>query len=704
MDAVTTNTSRRQRVEFSAESFSDPFALPARHDWSAAPIVRAWKTFREGTASLAEKPFALVLVLLAVRLLTSPFGGFVHDAQLYGIQSLHRSTGNAYAGDLFFLFGSQDEYSIFSLVMAPLVQAFGLPVAFFLGFLASVTLFLVAQTSLILRLVSDRFLAVLTLVILTVCELPYGGWSIFQVHESFLTARLPATALVLLAIDRLLAQRVWQAWLCLFIAMSIHPLMSLPGAGILICWHLGQARPRVIRLATGIVSCLALIGGVGMVLSGRWKPMDAEWLAIVRGISPQCFPLDWMAEDWANILFAVATLLVVTQTMRPELRWLSISAVVVGLGGLALSIFAEVFPIPILIQVQPMRALWLTEFFAVALAPLLAIKQWQTGTSVGKLLAILLTVWICRLRPPYMWDEGLYWVMAASMVGAAVMAVNMFSLSADRTNQRWTAGFVAVVAACAVSSVINTVGCLQSLDQLTYIGDSVALYYIAIRIVGDFLPLVIATIIVMLVVAHHSSTRGMLPRAIAFAGIAILLTGLFRITTDAPRDTEGLPFVRGTVASADRLPNVYWPTDIRNIWFGIPARSYYHFAQVQGALFRRDTAIEARRRMDLVRPFEMRELRSLGQFIPWERLGRVYGPTERSKPVVAADVLTLATEPDLDFIVLPYNVPSLPSKHQDGVWIYDCAALRRQVRSIQANRTLETLLIATKENSAPWNP
>ena len=121
----------------------------------------------------------------AIRLLTCPYGGFVHDAQLYGIQSLHRSMAHAYAGDLFFLYGSQDEYSIFSLLMAPMVRVFGLPFAFYLVYLASVGLMLFAQTSLVLRLVNNRWIAVLTLVALTVCDLPYGGWSIFHVHESF---------------------------------------------------------------------------------------------------------------------------------------------------------------------------------------------------------------------------------------------------------------------------------------------------------------------------------------------------------------------------------------------------------------------------------------------------------------------------------------------------------------------------------------
>lgn len=697
MDAVTTNTTRRQRLEFAGSALTGEAHLPNASAWSSAPIVQAWRLFHRNTSALADSPLSLLFVLLGIRLWTSPYGGFVHDAQLYSIQALHRSSGNSYARDLFFLFGSQDEYSAFSLVMAPLVGVLGVSIAFFVAYLASLALFLFAQASIVTRIVSDRFLAVMTLVVLTVCGLPYGGWSIFNVNEPFLTARLPATAIALLGIAQLLNDRTARAWFCLILAISIHPLMALPGVGLICCWHLVMNKPRFVRPLSFLFSILGVIGAVFLLVSGRVKLMDQEWVAIVRGISPQCFPSDWLAEDWMNILFTSAVLLVASFTITSHFRWLPASALALGVGGLLLSIVAEFFPVPIVLQSQPMRALWLVEFFAVVFAPLVAFQQWRIGGSAGKILAILVTVWICRLRPPYLWDESFFWIMTAGMIAFAVFSVNVFSTSLDRSGARWSAAFIAVIGACGISAMANTVACIQSIDDLAYMGDVITLASIALRIVGDFLPLALAAALIMLITLNKGDSRGILLRAASISFVAVLFNGCLRTSTDAPRDTGSLAFIREVTKPGERIPNVYWPTDIRNIWFGIPASSYYHFAQVQGAIFRRDTALEAKRRIDLVRPFEMRELRSLGPFIPWDRLGRIYGPTEKSRPVSPADVLTLANEADLDFIVLPYEVPTIPSKNRDGVWIYDCAELRTARRTIHSAQIDPLFLIPTEE-------
>lgn len=698
MDAATTNTTRRQRLDSVGHYASGEAALPMESKWSSTPIAKAWHRFHQNTAALVGSTSTLLLVLLGIRLWTSPYGGFVHDAQLYSIQALHRSSGNSYARDLFFRFGSQDEYSAFSLIMSPLVALLGLSAAFFIGYLISLVVFLFAQISIVTRLISDQFLAVMTLIVLTVCGLPYGGWSIFNVNEPFLTARLPATAIAILGIAQLFKDRPGRAWLYLLLAMTIHPLMALPGIGLTFCWHLSKNKPRWIRPIAAIGTVLGVIGMALFAGTGRIKQMDHDWVAIVQAISPQCFPSDWLAEDWVNILFTSAILLVASFTIAPRFRWLPASALTIGIGGLLLSFIAEFFPVPIVLQSQPMRALWLVEFFAVALAPLVAYQQWGIGGSSGKILAILLTVWICRLRPPYMWDESFFWMMTAGMIALAVFVVNIFSTKPDKTDARWGAAFIAVILSCGISAIANTTACIQSIDQLAYMGDAITLASIAMRIVGDFLPLAFAAALLLVVTLHHGNAGRTLMRAGSIALVAVLFNGWYRTSTDAPRDAGGLAFIQELTKPNERIPNVYWPTDIRNIWFGIPATSFYHFVQVQGAIFRRDTAIEAKRRIDLVRPFEMRELRSLGPFIAWERLGRVYGPTEKSRPVSTADVLALANEAELDFIVLPYEVPTIPSKNRDGVWIYDCAELRKAHRTIHSAQFDPLFSIPTEEH------
>src|ERR1019366_5425257 len=91
-------------------------------DW----IVKANDTL----ARLAEKPWALFVILLAINTIDRPYSGITHDSRLYSVQVLNQVEGGAYADDLFFRYGSQDEYSLFSRLAAPLVFSLGLPLAF----------------------------------------------------------------------------------------------------------------------------------------------------------------------------------------------------------------------------------------------------------------------------------------------------------------------------------------------------------------------------------------------------------------------------------------------------------------------------------------------------------------------------------------------------------------------------------------------
>src|SRR6266404_6233513 len=90
-------------------------------DW----IARA----HDALARLAEKPWTLFVVLLAINALARPYGGITHDTRLYSVQVLNRVEDGAYADDLFFRYGSQDEYSLFSRLAAPRVHVLGLPIA-----------------------------------------------------------------------------------------------------------------------------------------------------------------------------------------------------------------------------------------------------------------------------------------------------------------------------------------------------------------------------------------------------------------------------------------------------------------------------------------------------------------------------------------------------------------------------------------------
>src|SRR4051794_25767600 len=85
--------------------------------------------------SLAARPLSFLLALLAINAVARPYAGITHDARLYSVQVLNLLDPTAYGDDLFFRYGSQDQFSIFSRVVAPGVDWLGLETTFFLLYL-----------------------------------------------------------------------------------------------------------------------------------------------------------------------------------------------------------------------------------------------------------------------------------------------------------------------------------------------------------------------------------------------------------------------------------------------------------------------------------------------------------------------------------------------------------------------------------------
>src|SRR5262245_56173374 len=117
---------------------------------------------------LADRPGQLLLVLLALNALIRPYANITHDTRLYSVQVLNQLQGGTYADDLFFRYGSQDQFSLFSRLMAPLVGAVGLDEGYFAVYLLANCFLIWALKGLVERLIADRALSTLTLFFLAI--------------------------------------------------------------------------------------------------------------------------------------------------------------------------------------------------------------------------------------------------------------------------------------------------------------------------------------------------------------------------------------------------------------------------------------------------------------------------------------------------------------------------------------------------------
>jgi hypothetical protein len=152
-----------------------------------------------------------VLGLAAIWLWTHRYFGLQHDGLFYAVQALARITPDAYAGDIFFAFGSQDDYSLFSRLYAALIRSLGLAGAALILLVAAQLAWAIAAAAVARQWLEGR---AFWLGLALIFALPghYGSQAeiahdVLRYAETFLTARSWAEPLVLAAVAAALARR-----------------------------------------------------------------------------------------------------------------------------------------------------------------------------------------------------------------------------------------------------------------------------------------------------------------------------------------------------------------------------------------------------------------------------------------------------------------------------------------------------------------
>ena len=348
---------------------------------------------------LAADPVTLVCLLLAANALVEPYRGLDHDSRLYAVQILERIHPGSFAGDLYLRYGSQDRYSVFTVLMAPLVQLCGLHVTFFCVYLASKALLFWSLLRLSRVLISSNLALILALIHLAIVPVAFGGNEIFHVNESFLTPRLSSCALALLALERMLAGRIVVVVLLLLGSLVLHPLMAVGGILTAGLWWLARrcTARQLVWLALAAVALTTLVTGLKPLGDRLFGHMDDVWRTINLKICFYIRPARWWWSDWIRIALGCG-FVVWTAAQCPVRRLATFWAAVLGsaLIGLIGSLIAVNSHYLLLIQASPYRTLWLLELLAIPAGYGLAAHLWQCGSqqsrSASLVVVLLLTL------------------------------------------------------------------------------------------------------------------------------------------------------------------------------------------------------------------------------------------------------------------------------------------------------------------------
>lgn len=606
-----------------------------------------------------------LLIALIAWLMAHPYVGVRHDAYLYVGQALRHLYPAEFAQDVFFRYGSQDDYTWFSRLYAWGISSLGLATAHML-------LVLVAQISflttlwLLLRRMFAKPEGRLSLIFVAAFPAIYGGGFCLAYGESFLTARNFAEPACLMGLFLLLGQRRWPALACIGVGASLHPLIALPALAV---WWLYSAMLES-RFYWGLT--LALIP-LGAAMAGKLPILtqvyDADWWTWMQWANAWLvLPSHWEYVDWFIIVSDVLALWLLwhSESNTNARRLFAAVGMVVVVGIVGSIVLAEGVRNVLFTSLQLWRGHWLMHLLAVAGLPILFIRYGRREDSIGRAVRPLLLIAcltpdlpaqtvalamafvISRFAKPDAITESSIWLIRRSLWLVLPLCLTKYLLAGsnallfsqfDLAHMSWQKLVI-----------------LFNLQPVAlYFG--VALAYLAYRVK----PQVLLTACLALVVFFSIFWDRRTPWQHELEG---------SLAMEHPY-VKYIPVGKNVYWEEMQRENV-WPT-----WLLLRRESYYSSQQASAMLFNRASAEVLWSRRELSKPVWM-------QYRLCDQYRQVTGKPDCQMGDDTLDDLCAASDAP-DFVVLRYRLPrpvlanwAFPASRDNGAmtYLYACSAIR----------------------------
>lgn len=620
-----------------------------------------------------EGAFVVSLLIAGLWLASHPYRGLTHDARLYSIQALSHLYPNIFQNDIFFMYGSQDDYTLFSRLYAYLIGWLGLENAMRVVVGVGHLIWLYASWRISALLFFPKRLVFLALLV----TLP-GAYatSVFSYGEMFATARIIAEALTLASLAATLAGRPYLACMLLLLAVTQHPLMAFGGILLLALFWSIYILPKVSlrHIFVAVVILLVVTSLIFNFTNLFWRlvnVMDSEWLALIRQRNSYIFVSTWPLRDWNLLVLNFCLLAAAWYLNRDVLSRLFLAGLMLGLMAfLAIGITDQFWHSQLLIQAQPMRAFWLIKWLAVlAFASLLSFREnghwvpllffaaWFAQDNIGGLIAT--AAFILSVRQPkqlpfsrLIWLVPIVAVLSWIIAKLAAMSLDMGDIAEQAPNNR-------------VMFMSFNMGDLAVLFGAFMVG------------------------VVIFLWRQHNAVRASqrFHALLVFSAFSCFGFGLFHFMYNSAKPqlyfsgnkTEYLP-----KTFSSKIPNqaiVYWQDDIVKTWFLLGRSSYYSKVQSAGALFSRLSTMEMKRRADSLAVLGVRD--SI-----WPFHGADHSPLFASE--IHNGLYILCNHEPVDFVILntkfsDWQVANwVDPMDQTSWWLYDCNQLKHIANDINS--------------------
>ena len=605
-----------------------------------------------------------MLLPVALWCLTHQYRGLIGDSELYAVQALARNDPSL-AHDVFLSGSSQDRFTIFSPIYSLFIRILGLRTAA-LSLLILFKLWFYGAVWAFARRLSDSRMALLTVTLAIAVPAEYGAYHVFRISEDMLTARTLAEALAMTALSLHIYGRKAAALGLAGFALCVHALMALPMVLLLLSLNAGI---RVTVKVALVLVVSILIAALTAVLAPHWRPgflalMDPGWLEMVRERSQFVFLQLWQWADWElNMLSLLSLALTLLVLEDARIRALCAAALTVGIAGIVVALIAGLIgPIPILLQGQAWRWLWVPELVSLLLVMPTVLHLWRS-TPCGPLCAALLLVgWLVTAV------DGVYCVAAALCLWACRRHIPENTAPYMR--------FCALATGALVVTWVLARAWSAPASSLAANGTENRALHLLRSIMGlDGLPVICAF------VAGYATLHS---RRIAVSSVVALALGAVTVFA-APgafedhRAEGGAPQIAEFADWRAVIPpganvfvaNRYYSAAFA--WFTLRRPSYISVNQSSGVIFSSATAAEIRRRSEVLRPIEEPDWRLLSR-----RTTHGTRFDARALPLTKNRLLRICADPALDFVVAKEDVGiGLLMRHDSpGPWnswmLYDC--------------------------------
>jgi hypothetical protein len=321
-----------------------------------------------------------------------------------------------------------------------------------------------------------------------------------------------------------------------------------------------------------------------------------------------------------------------------------------------------------LVQGQAWRWVWIAVFIGAALVPVTVLKVWPDDKCGPLCTLLLLSSWTL---------PGVDGTVCVSL--ALILWLTRAKISSRlATNSRW------VSAALGVAIVVwILVKCWAIVSPPTPLSGRA--HFGVVQIQNMFALRFPAVLLGGLVWWGISAGRTTWVPVFLSAILAAFSMLIFPAAFKQPRTLATAADIREFTDWADAIPPtstviVAPPRDVGAfVWFTLDRPNYLAVNQSTGVVFSRNTAIEVRRRSEVLLPLMDPNWKILTNLRAKSGSGRKNEAATR--PLTAERLIQVCADPQLGFVISPEKVGFDPLRHEhDGAWknwnLYDCRKVR----------------------------